>query len=747
MKIFFNLITYILLLYFFELTKEDICPEEYISISGLGKCKKIIDISEDKNLVIKTENLFYLASNNEGKIEKNGYKLDIYKLNDTKLQSHNMKKSKLYIPNSCMKKMELDTLLQLDKNAGIVIIVHDSNNLNDNNITNNYFIIRQNNANSSINYISSKEYDFSFCNEDPIFLDDEINIEDLKYSNENSSDISNITNNTNITINIDKILYARKYGIDLFDRYSSFLKDICFKFKSEKGSDVTLESRVEDYFQNITFCDDKENSHYISYNYSANTGTFTYRCAFGFYTSEKNKSSYIDIIDTELKSLVAVSNLKVITCYNKILNIRDITRNYGGIICIFVLIIQIVCFLIFCFCGTKPIEEYLDDLFHLGRIIFKSLSRISELRIYGGRLPERNKSKKENKGKTPKKKFNLWGQIRRLKEKNLLKLKQNKTKEIKRKSNVKIAPRKIKDDESEDVKIKIVDINDDIFKNGEKVKKIKTKEEEKQSQKNTDGELSNNTKISKLDNSSKINFKDLEKKSENSQLYEYESDELNELPLNKAIKYDKRTFCEYLGNILLFSHIILNVLFLHNDYNLFVVKLGLLFMTFPINLTMNLFFFTNKKIELSYEMALDDLSSFLSNIGNTIYSSLLSNLLLILLKLICLTHKSVRSLRKMRDVGEAQKKSVCVLRCIKIRVTIYFLLSFFFLVIFGFYVLCFCTVFENTQIELIKSTFTSWLMSLLYPFIICFFTSLIRRFSFEWQSTCLYKVKQMMQML
>ena len=239
----------------------------------------------------------------------------------------------------------------------------------------------------------------------------------------------------------------------------------------------------------------------------------------------------------------------------------------------------------------------------------------------------------------------------------------------------------------------------------------------------------------------------MKKKSENSQLYEYESDELNELPLNKAIKYDKRTFCEYLGNILLFSHIILNVLFLHNDYNLFVVKLGLLFMTFPINLTMNLFFFTNKKIELSYEMALDDLSSFLSNIGNTIYSSLLSNLLLILLKLICLTHKSVRSLRKMRDVGEAQKKSVCVLRCIKIRVTIYFLLSFFFLVIFGFYVLCFCTVFENTQIELIKSTFTSWLMSLLYPFIICFFTSLIRRFSFEWQSTCLYKVKQMMQML
>ena len=302
MKISINIINTFLLLYFITKTKGDICPEEYISISGLGKCTKIIDILGNKDLVLKKENLFYLSSNNEGKIEKSGYKLNIYKLNDTKLMSHNMKKSKLYIPKSCMEKMESNTNLRLDKNAGIVIIVHDSNNLNDNNITNNYFIIRQYSNNSAKQYISSKDYDFSFCNGDPILLDDEINIQDIKYIYNDSH--FNDTNNTNSTIDIDKILYARKYGIDLFDRYSAFLNDICFKFKSEKGTDVTLESRVEDYFQNITFCDDKENSHYISYNYSSNTGTFTYRCAFGFYKSDEDKSSYIDIIDTELKSLV-----------------------------------------------------------------------------------------------------------------------------------------------------------------------------------------------------------------------------------------------------------------------------------------------------------------------------------------------------------------------------------------------------------------------------------------------------------
>ena len=46
-----------------------------------------------------------------------------------------------------------------------------------------------------------------------------------------------------------------------------------------------------------------------------------------------------------------------------------------------------------------------------------------------------------------------------------------------------------------------------------------------------------------------------DKISETSQIYEYNSDELNELSLDKAIKFDKRSFCAYYGNILMFSHI------------------------------------------------------------------------------------------------------------------------------------------------------------------------------------------------
>ena len=773
MKTLFHILNTILFLYSIAFSKEDICGQGQISISGLGKCISIKDLLETRDLKLKTQNLLYLASNNEGKIKKDGYKLEIYKLSDLKLQSHNMRKSKLYIPNSCMKKLETNPDIFLDKSKGIVIMVYDSNNLNDNNITDNYFIIRHNSKNSSINYINSKDFDFSFCHEDPILFEDELQIQNIKYANANNA------------IDIDKILYARKNGIDLFNRYSSFFDNICIKFKSERGTDVTLESRVEDYFQNITLCDDKENSHYMAYNYSSDTGIFTYRCAFGYYKNEEDKSSYIDKIDAGLKSFVDVSNFKVINCYKQFLNLRDIIKNYGGMICIFVLLIQIVCFLIFCFCGIKPIKEKLDDLFILGKVIIRRLSILPGGHIQeGGSLFNINLSEKLGR------KVNLWGQIKKLRERRLLKERQEREKKEKKKRlklkgnnppNKKrrrssISKMQINKEEAniengapnqerEEVKFNIIDVNNEDENNKNNNLKdtqknnLKVPTQKNEGENNTDNTGdSSKTKISHMAKDN-INIKDIKKdkkkskkkdddrKSTDSQLYEYDDEELNVLPLKKAVEKDNRSFCKYYRNILLFSHIILNVFFRHNDYNLFVVKLGLLFMTFPINLTMNIFFFTNKEIQLNYVRSLDDISMFWSNIDNTVYSSILSMTLLIILKLICLTHNSVRGLRKMKNVNKAEEKSVCILRCIKVRIAIYYVLSFAFLVIFGFYVLCFCAIFENTQIDLIKSTLTSWLMSLVYPFIICFFTSAIRMAALHWENRVLYGINKIMQFL
>ena len=717
MKVLARKLYLILLLNFVSFSIEDICPEEQIRITPLGKCETIENFLMNENLALKTENLLYLATNEEGKIEKNGYKLEIFKLNDTKLQSHDKKKSKLYIPKSCLNKMEKHEQLKLDKNKGIIILVSDYNNININNIPNNYFIIRQNSKNTEIKYINSKNFDFSFCKEDPILLEDEININDLTYNNTDET-----------TIEKEKILYARKFGIDLFNPRSDFFNDICFKFTSEKDSDVTLESRVEDYYQNITFCNETENSRYLAYNLTDNI--INYRCAFGFNNNANNKSNYLDLIDTELKAYVSVSNIKVITCYKSILNLRDIILNYGGMICISVLIIQIICFLLFCFRGIKSIRKQLEDLFILGNEIIRRQSIIKDTKL---NIEKENEIDSKTNFDNSKKEKSPFGKL------------------VKDKSNP--PKRKETSDNTDDV-IKIDNNNNPNEQN--KIEKTIEKENKKEKRAEIiEQDLNKKILGSKLSSSIIKKGKSIDHdketnidiKSDSSQIYEYENDELNELAFDKALKKDKRGFCSYYCNILVISHIVLNVFFRHNDYNLFVVKLGLLFMTFPINLTFNIMFFTNKTMKLNYVKSMEDISMFWSNIANSVYSSILSSTLLIILKMICLTHNTVRALRKIKNVDLAKQKSVCVLRCIKLRIFLYYILSFVFLIIFGFYVLCFCSIFENTQIILVKSTFTSWAISLIYPFAICFITSIFRSWALCCKSKCLYIVKQLLQLL
>ena len=731
MEKFYNALTLILILHSIKITLEDICPDNKINIAALIKCETIEDVLLNESLPLKTENLLYLASNDERRIDKNGYLLEIFKLNDTKLLSHDMKKSKLYIPNSCLEAMKNHELIKLDINKGIVILVSDSNNLNINNIPDNYFIIRHNSGNAQIKYINSKNFDFSFCNKEPILLEEKININTLKYNSTNDTD----------SVNIKKILYGRKYGIDLFDPYSDFFNDICFKFTSEKGSDVTLESRVEDYYQNITLCDEKENSHYLGYNYSEDNDIITYRCAFGFYKSENEKSSNLDLIDSEIKTYVSVSNLKVITCYKKFLNLKDLIKNYGGSICILVIIIQFICFLLFCFLGIKYIKKQLEDLFTLGNEIIRRKSLLTE-----NHLTIENDSKDHFNNFIQEKCPKLQNQEKPVSNPPKNKeISENKDNEIQKENSIE-ANKINRQETSGDIKVEIKEENNNEEKKATNERKDIIEDKDFRN-KVLDNKLSSSViKKSKGQFDKETNI-DLDMKSESSQLYDYEIDELNELPFDKALKKDKRNFCVYYCNILAVSHIILNLFFRQSDYNLFVVKLGLLFMTFPINLTFNSFFFTNEKIKINYVKSVEDISTFWSNISNTVYSSILSSTFLIILKFISLTHNSIRALRKIKNVELAKKKSVCLLRCIKLRIFIYYILSFAFLIIFGFYVLCFCAIFENTQLILVRSTFTSWLISLLYPFIICFITSLFRSLSFTCESKCLYIVKQLLQML
>ena len=127
--------------------------------------------------------------------------------------------------------------------------------------------------------------------------------------------------------------------------------------------DVTLESRLEDYYQNISLCNESLSSHYIEFNYSDDDKILTYRCAYGFYENEQQKLSYIDAIENKMKYIFTISNIKIITCYDEFFNLRNSVYNYGEIICVLVFLIQIILSINFCYKGAKPLKKKIEKLF------------------------------------------------------------------------------------------------------------------------------------------------------------------------------------------------------------------------------------------------------------------------------------------------------------------------------------------------------------------------------------------------
>ena len=131
MKDLLRNLSIIILLAFFVISKEE-CANDEIYIDALQtECMKIDDFLE-KESPEKNINLGYLAS--KGIIEKRDFILEIYKLNDEKLQSHNKAKSKLYIPTYCLEAMKKDENIKLDKDNAIIVLAINNGNKNDNNL-------------------------------------------------------------------------------------------------------------------------------------------------------------------------------------------------------------------------------------------------------------------------------------------------------------------------------------------------------------------------------------------------------------------------------------------------------------------------------------------------------------------------------------------------------------------------------------------------------------------------------------
>ena len=221
--------------------------------------------------------------------------------------------------------------------------------------------------------------------------------------------------------------------------------------------------------------------------------------------------------------------------------------------------------------------------------------------------------------------------------------------------------------------------------------------------------------------------------------------EINSFPYQKALKHDKRTYLQYYYSLIKTQHSILFAFYPMNDYNIKIIKVDLFFIDIVLNYAINALFFNDSTMHQIYE----DQGEFNVNyqIPQIIYSSLISNLFSIIIKFPALTEENVLYIKHSKKYENFKKKAKKIYKILNIKFIVFCVVSSLMLLIFFYYVVCFCVVYKNTQIHLIKDSIFSFGLSLLYPFLFYLFPGILRIPALIYQKKTLYKISKFLQNL
>ena len=200
---------------------------------------------------------------------------------------------------------------------------------------------------------------------------------------------------------------------------------------------------------------------------------------------------------------------------------------------------------------------------------------------------------------------------------------------------------------------------------------------------------------------------------------EYNSNNLNDYEIDNleykdALIIDKRTFSQYYWSLLKRKHLILFTFCPANDYNLISIKLCLFLMSFSLYFTITGFFFDN---DTMHNIFIDNGSyNIISELPKILFSTLITSVINILLKILSLSEKNFLSVKHEKDLKLLIENSIKIKKNLKIKFTIFFILINVLLLLFLYFISCFCNIYPNTQIILFMDTIFSFCISMIYPF-------------------------------
>jgi hypothetical protein len=206
----------------------------------------------------------------------------------------------------------------------------------------------------------------------------------------------------------------------------------------------------------------------------------------------------------------------------------------------------------------------------------------------------------------------------------------------------------------------------------------------------------------------------------------YTDTELDELDYELAIIYDERTYLQYYWALLKKNQLLIFTFIPNNDFNLIYAKIALFIISFGLFFTINGFFFSDETMHKVYED--NGEYDIIYQIPQIFYSSIISSIANVLLRNLSLSEDSILELKKEAyyNFNKGKKKARQIEKCLRIKLILFFIISFILQLFFWYFISCFCAVYRNTQVILLKDTGISFGVSMLYPFGLCFLPGIFR---------------------
>ena len=561
---------------------------------------------------------------------------------------------------------------------------------------------------------------------------------------------------------------------ELYDKDSPYYKDICYPSSSDNKYDMILEDRKQDYSDNNkSLCE--EGCEYIGYD----PNNKQVECSCGVKLNMPLISE-IKIDKNKLYKFMdfkTIANFDFLKCINLAFSKDGLIKNIGFYAFLPTVLMYFVCTFVFYKIENNIIKKDINDLIYAK----------NNLKYLQKPKKKKNGNKKEKeKPIKPKKKYEepIFVQLMKLKymnENNIKsknkrneymekKIREKSTKISLNKSTIKeeIAEENI-DSDNKDSEIKNNDEENNI--NNEKIDKktnltngppkknyihpiaIRLKRNndinlDKNHQSSVNNKLSifkNNLALTgnetKNDKNVKLNKKEEERIRKT---MEYNDSELNDMPYKDALKYDHRSYIQYYISLLKTNHLLFKVMN-KNDYNSRVIKIYLFFFNFSFSYAVNALFFNDQTM---HKIFLDEGKfNFIYQLPQIVYSAAISFICSLLLDFLALSESNILDFKQKKLTKNVAIKAQDLLRVLFCKFINFFIISFVFILIFWYYITCFCAVYKNTQYHLIKDTLISFGGSLITPLGFSLIPGIFRIAALKKKSSILFKFSKALQMI